>query len=233
MDVTLGVALPKGDRQSWLVEKAVELGVTHIVPLRTQRGVAQPVEQALFGCGEPSSRPRSSAAAIGCCRSTSRNTGPTSWKTPPRRRAGCWRSRKAFTAGPHLPIPEELPDAVLLAVGPEGGFAGRRGGSGGSGRLAHRRPWSADAPRGDGRAACWRRWSSRAHGILKRFTCRFAAGERVPAAPHPRGPGSPSAGRKAALPRPCDAPRPGGSQMPPDTPAATPAAGALHAHAST
>src|SRR3990172_5023056 len=47
IDVTLGVALPKGDRQKWLVEKAVELGVTRIIPLRTQRGVAQPVEQAL------------------------------------------------------------------------------------------------------------------------------------------------------------------------------------------
>jgi 16S rRNA (uracil1498-N3)-methyltransferase len=45
--LTLGVALPKGDRQKWLVEKAVELGVTRIVPLRTERGVAQPVEQAL------------------------------------------------------------------------------------------------------------------------------------------------------------------------------------------
>ncbi len=31
--LTLGVALPKGDRQKWLVEKAVELGVTGIVPL--------------------------------------------------------------------------------------------------------------------------------------------------------------------------------------------------------
>lgn len=46
-DLTLGVALPKGDRQKWLVEKAVELGVTRIVPLRTERAVAQPVEQAL------------------------------------------------------------------------------------------------------------------------------------------------------------------------------------------
>ena len=47
MDLTLGVALPKGDRQKWLVEKAVELGVARIVPLRTRRGVAQPVEQSL------------------------------------------------------------------------------------------------------------------------------------------------------------------------------------------
>jgi 16S rRNA (uracil1498-N3)-methyltransferase len=37
---TLGVPLPKGDRQRWLVEKAVELGVTRLVPLRTARTVA-------------------------------------------------------------------------------------------------------------------------------------------------------------------------------------------------
>lgn len=46
-ELTLAAALPKGDRQKWLVEKAVEIGVTRIVPLRTERGVAQPVEQAL------------------------------------------------------------------------------------------------------------------------------------------------------------------------------------------
>ena len=40
--LVLGVALPKGERQKWLVEKAVELGVTRLVPLKTQRGVADP-----------------------------------------------------------------------------------------------------------------------------------------------------------------------------------------------
>ncbi|MCO6458708.1 MAG: 16S rRNA (uracil(1498)-N(3))-methyltransferase [Pirellulaceae bacterium] len=47
VSVTLGVALPKGDRQRWLVEKVVELGAARLVPLRTRRGVAQPVESAL------------------------------------------------------------------------------------------------------------------------------------------------------------------------------------------
>jgi 16S rRNA (uracil1498-N3)-methyltransferase len=45
--VTLAVALPKGDRQRWLVEKLVELGVATLVPLITQRGVAQPVAGVL------------------------------------------------------------------------------------------------------------------------------------------------------------------------------------------
>jgi 16S rRNA (uracil1498-N3)-methyltransferase len=43
----LAVALPKGDRQRWLVEKAVELGVTQLIPLATERGVVQPVDRAV------------------------------------------------------------------------------------------------------------------------------------------------------------------------------------------
>ncbi|MBA3481934.1 MAG: 16S rRNA (uracil(1498)-N(3))-methyltransferase [Pirellulales bacterium] len=39
--ITLGVALPKGDRQRWIVEKAVELGVTRLVPLITERSEKQ------------------------------------------------------------------------------------------------------------------------------------------------------------------------------------------------
>ncbi|MDZ4782327.1 MAG: RsmE family RNA methyltransferase [Planctomycetia bacterium] len=35
--ITLAVALPPGDRQQWLVEKATELGVARLVPLLTQR----------------------------------------------------------------------------------------------------------------------------------------------------------------------------------------------------
>ena len=36
-ELILAVPLPKGDRQRWLVEKAVELGVTRLVPLKTAR----------------------------------------------------------------------------------------------------------------------------------------------------------------------------------------------------
>ena len=45
--ITLGVALPKGDRQRWLIEKAAELGVACLVPLVTERGVAQPVSKVI------------------------------------------------------------------------------------------------------------------------------------------------------------------------------------------
>jgi 16S rRNA (uracil1498-N3)-methyltransferase len=45
--VTLAVALPKGERQRWLVEKAVELGVATLIPLETRRGVAEASGSAL------------------------------------------------------------------------------------------------------------------------------------------------------------------------------------------
>jgi 16S rRNA (uracil1498-N3)-methyltransferase len=43
-EVTLAIALPKGDRQRWLVEKAVELGVTRLVPITTARSTASAAE---------------------------------------------------------------------------------------------------------------------------------------------------------------------------------------------
>lgn len=46
-ELTLAVALPKGERQRWLVEKLTELGCTRLQPLLTARGVAQPTGNAL------------------------------------------------------------------------------------------------------------------------------------------------------------------------------------------
>ena len=45
--LTLAVALPKGDRQKWLVEKLTELGVPRLVPLVTTRGVAEATPAAI------------------------------------------------------------------------------------------------------------------------------------------------------------------------------------------
>ena len=40
--VTLAVAIPKGERADWMVEKLSELGVWRFVPLTTDRGVVRP-----------------------------------------------------------------------------------------------------------------------------------------------------------------------------------------------
>lgn len=46
-ELILAVALPKGERQRFLIEKAVELGATQLVPLIAERSVAKPNENAL------------------------------------------------------------------------------------------------------------------------------------------------------------------------------------------
>lgn len=40
--IWVGTAVPKGDRFDWIIEKATELGVSHLVPLRCDRSVVDP-----------------------------------------------------------------------------------------------------------------------------------------------------------------------------------------------
>lgn len=118
--VVLGVSLPKGDRQRWLVEKAVELGVAELVPLVTMRSVAQPVRQALD---------RLRRATVEASKQCGRNrlmriAEPVAWpefieatRGEPLRLLAQPGSR-----GPLCDLPTSA-DRVLAAVGPEGGFA--------------------------------------------------------------------------------------------------------------
>lgn len=62
--LTLAVALPKGDRQKVLIEKLTELGCDRLVPLVTQRGVAQPSSAALK---------RLESVVISACKQCGRN----------------------------------------------------------------------------------------------------------------------------------------------------------------
>lgn len=45
--LTIAIPLPKASRAGWLVEKAVELGVRQIIPLKTARSVVDPRESKL------------------------------------------------------------------------------------------------------------------------------------------------------------------------------------------
>jgi 16S rRNA (uracil1498-N3)-methyltransferase len=118
--LTVGVALPKGDRQKWLVEKLTELGVATLVPLVTERGVAQPVDAA---------RERLQRAVIEASKQCGRNrlmqiAGPQAW--------GEWISqahpdaRRLLAHPGGRPLPEIALDQtapVQLAIGPEGGLS--------------------------------------------------------------------------------------------------------------
>jgi 16S rRNA (uracil1498-N3)-methyltransferase len=63
--LTLAVALPKGDRQKWMVEKLTELGAARLLPLETTRGVAEATASA---------QARLERGVIEACKQCGRNT---------------------------------------------------------------------------------------------------------------------------------------------------------------
>lgn len=137
-ELTVGVALPKGDRQKWLVEKLTELGVATLVPLITERGVAQPTA---------STAERLQRSVIEAAKQCGRNrlmeiAEPAAWGEWVGGDVGFKISDLRFAdqgagAGSNAAIERILaqPDgvpigelklqrnaAVVVAVGPEGGF---------------------------------------------------------------------------------------------------------------
>lgn len=121
--LTLGIALPKGDRQRWLIEKAVELGVSRIVPLNTSRSVAQPTGKAVE---------RLRRAVIEASKQCGRNR--LMEICPPQSFASFLRSgepdsiRLIAHPSPQAASVREFAashraNTVRLGIGPEGGFA--------------------------------------------------------------------------------------------------------------
>ena len=117
--VTIAVALPKGERQKWLVEKLTELGVDRLVPLVTDRGVAEATDAA---------RSRLGRTVIEACKQCGRNT--LLEIATPQALADLVAARAAdelvIVADPHAPplAAAALGTARGLVglVGPEGGF---------------------------------------------------------------------------------------------------------------
>lgn len=116
--VTLGVALPKGDRQRWLVEKAVELGVARLVPLRTEHSQAtgdKPSDKLARYVIESSKQ---------CGRNRRMQIDPVhDWEAWLRLPTGSSRLWLADPAG--APISADAlaqPHPTFVAIGPEGGL---------------------------------------------------------------------------------------------------------------
>lgn len=118
--LTLGVPLPKGDRQRWLVEKAVELGVTQLVPLHTERAVAtgdkagDKLDRYVIETSKQCGRNRLMTIAA-----------PVAWTdwlaAPP----DAWRWVGHPSGGPFAAAARadaQIAAPAFIAVGPEGGF---------------------------------------------------------------------------------------------------------------
>jgi len=122
LEIILGVALPKGGRQRWLVEKAVELGISRIVPLRTTRSVAKPAKQMLG---------RLRRSVIEASKQCGRNrlmeiAEPQDWQEFVAGDPGTAVRLLAHPCGndsPCRPLAvHDVSGPVVLAIGPEGGF---------------------------------------------------------------------------------------------------------------
>jgi 16S rRNA (uracil1498-N3)-methyltransferase len=115
----LAVALPKGDRQRWLIEKCVELGVQQIIPLVTARGVSRPVDSAVE---------RLRRAVIEASKQCGRNrlmqiAEPRSWAEVVAEPFGdALRLVAHPAAGASAATLDTSTASVVAAVGPEGGF---------------------------------------------------------------------------------------------------------------
>lgn len=119
--VELAVALPKGDRQRYLIEKCVELGVSRVIPLVTTRSVAQASSNALQRC-----RRYVIEASKQCGRNHLMEIAT------PQSCGECWILEKptvGLIAHPDAPsqdacevVDGELQGPLRFAIGPEGGF---------------------------------------------------------------------------------------------------------------
>ncbi len=120
--VTLYQGLPKGDKMDWIVQKAVELGVTAVVPVATRRSVAR-----LEGKADKKQErwQRIAAEAAGQCGrgmlpSVER---PLSWSQALSRLSG--EPALVFYEGGGRPLRELVTPStrrLSVFVGPEGGF---------------------------------------------------------------------------------------------------------------
>jgi 16S rRNA (uracil1498-N3)-methyltransferase len=122
VQLTLAVALPKGERQKWLVEKLTELGTARLVPLVTDRGVAEATEGA---------RARLERGVIEACKQCGRNTlmdisapatlGQLAARHPTSLRLIAQPGGMPICDQPIASLGHEMQE-IVAAVGPEGGF---------------------------------------------------------------------------------------------------------------
>lgn len=124
-EIHLSVAVPKGERQDWLIQKAAELGVASITPLISERSVAMPTKRW------DAKRKRWRRVAIEACKQSQASFVPEIHDPTPLRDylAGRKKERRLWVCHPSGAAPavsdlwfSSKTAAVEAMIGPEGGF---------------------------------------------------------------------------------------------------------------
>lgn len=137
--ITLLQSVPRGDRMDFVVQKATELGVAHIVPVMTQRSVVR-----LDAAQAESKRLHWHAVAVSACEQCGRarlpvidtprpllgflgeidRSGGIRWVFEPEDGGtGALGRDLGPSAAPGPALPESGARLITIAIGPEGGFA--------------------------------------------------------------------------------------------------------------
>lgn len=125
IELILYQALPKSDKLDWIVQKAVELGVTAVVPVLTQRCVSRPDEKSM-----EKKRARLQKIAAEAAKQSGRGIIPQLQPLLTFREAidAMRRSERALfcyeRGGDRLSeLLSERPSSVSIMIGAEGGFS--------------------------------------------------------------------------------------------------------------
>lgn len=114
--IVVGVALPKGDRQKWLVEKLTELGAARLVPLVTRRGTVKPHDRV---------EAKLERGVVEASKQCGRNVlmevaSPQPFSEFIQNGEGL--RLIAHPGGDPLQVGGDQTEAISIAIGPEGGF---------------------------------------------------------------------------------------------------------------
>ncbi len=122
LQLTLAQGISRGERMDYTLQKAVELGVNHIVPLAAERSVVQ------LDAARAETRLRHwQGVIIAACEQCGRSRlpsidppqPPAQWLAQPPSGLGLILDPRAHNGLPQLP----RSDQVVLLIGPEGGWA--------------------------------------------------------------------------------------------------------------
>ncbi|MEH6589436.1 MAG: 16S rRNA (uracil(1498)-N(3))-methyltransferase [Halioglobus sp.] len=122
LQIELGIAISRGDRMDWIVQKATELGVNRITPLQTERG-----EVKLKGERAEKKLGHWRQISISACEQCGRNqlpqlsplTGLDSWLS----NVSAQRKFVLHHRDTSLDKSPKAPESVAILVGPEGGLS--------------------------------------------------------------------------------------------------------------
>ncbi len=118
--IHLGIAISKGERMDWVVQKATELGVTAITPLQTQR-----VEVRLNAERRAKKLRHWQQVAISACEQCGRNRLPTvaePMALQPWLGSVVAECKLVLAPGAEPLAASQPPQSLALLIGPEGGL---------------------------------------------------------------------------------------------------------------